>query len=85
MVIRYTTHAREGFEECATLGFIVTPAHVEEVITSPDRVDTVSCYPQTVAQRWFDEKHVLRVVYRYECNYALVITLYIGRRKQYER
>jgi hypothetical protein len=85
MIIRYTIHGIESIEECVTLGFDVTRTLVELVLAQPDLIDAVSRYPQIIAQKRFDDAHVLRVVYRKEFNYVLVITVYIGRRKQYER
>ncbi len=85
MIIRYTHHARLSIQKTVARGFLVTDEIVAEVLCVPDMVDVVSRFPETVAQRRFDDAHVLRVVYRKEFNYALVITVYIGRRKQYER
>ncbi len=85
MIIRYTTHAQESIQETNLLGFCVTQVLIQKVLESPERVDTASRHPQIIAQRPIDEFHVLRVVYRCEFNYILVITTYVGRRKQYER
>jgi hypothetical protein len=82
MPVRFTQHAREKFEILARHNFVVTEAQVVEALTSPDKVDTDR--EPMVAQKVFDEKHVLRVVFRVEGDDKVIITFYPGRRQRYE-
>ena len=84
MIVRYTIHALKNLTENDHTAFGITETLIESVMENPERED-YSRRGQIIAQRSIDEKHVLRVVYKCEFNYALVITSYVGRRKQYER
>ncbi len=82
MAVRFTQHARDKFEILARHKFEVTEAQVIEALTSPDKIETEREPP--VAQKAFDEKRVLRVVFRIEGDDKVVITFYPGRRQRYE-
>lgn len=82
MAIRFTQHAREKFEVLARHSFVVSEAQVIDVLLSPDTIDYDRVPP--VAQKGFDERHVLRVVFRIEGDDTVVVTFYPGRRRQYE-
>ena len=82
MAIRFTAHAREKFEVLARHKFVVTEAQVIDVLNSPDKTETDR--DPSVAQKGFDETHVLRVVFRIEGDDKVVITFYPGRRHRYE-
>ncbi len=82
MAVRFTQHAREKFEILARHSFAVTEAQVIEAVIAPDRIETDRDPP--VAQKGFDEQHVLRVVFRVEGDNKVVITFYPGRRQRYE-
>jgi len=79
MAIRFTRHAREKFETLARHKFAVTEAQMIDTLNSPDKIET-GRNPQ-VAQKGFDEEHVLRVVFRVEGDDKVVITFYPGRRR----
>jgi hypothetical protein len=55
---------------------------VIEALEAPDEIDFDRDPP--IAQKKFDERHVLRVVFRTEGEDKVVITFYPGRRRQYE-
>jgi hypothetical protein len=82
MAVRFTQHARDKFEILARHRFEVTEAQVSEALISPDKIETEG--EPLVAQKAFDEKHVLRVVFRVEGEDRVVITFYPGRRRRYE-
>ncbi len=82
MAIRFTKHARAKFEVLARHGFVVTEAQVADALSSPDAIDFDQDPP--IAQKRFDEDHVLRVVFRLEGDDRVVITFYPGRRQRYE-
>lgn len=82
MAVRFTQHAREKFEILARHKFVVTEAQVINTVNAPDKVETDQDPP--VAQKGFDAKHVLRVVFRIEGDDKVIITFYPGRRQRYE-
>ena len=82
MAVRFTQHARDKFEMLARHKFAVTEAQVIAALESPDKVET-DLSPH-VAQKGFDQDHVLHVVFRTEGEDKIVITFYPGRRKRYE-
>ncbi len=82
MAVRFTQHAREKFDILARHKFMVTEAQIIDALTSPDKIETDR--EPYVAQKAFDEKHVLRVVFRTEGNDKIVITFYPGRKQRYE-
>ncbi|MBI3363163.1 MAG: DUF4258 domain-containing protein [Chloroflexi bacterium] len=82
MAIRFSRHAREKFEILARHKFVVTEAQVIDTLNSPDKVETDRDPP--VAQKTFDERHVLRVVFRVEGEDKVVVTFYPVRRQRYE-
>jgi len=82
MAVRFTRHAREKFDILAEHKFVVTEAQIIDTVNSPDIVETDR--DLSIAQKGFDEKHVLRVVFRVENDDKVIITFYPGRRRQYE-
>jgi hypothetical protein len=64
-------------------GFIVTKTQVGEVIKNPDHIDKDSDYPKIIVSKDFDEKHVLRVVYKVSGDIIKVITLYPAEKGRY--
>jgi len=67
-----------------THGLEIGEDMVKEAITSPDKIDK-GYLGRQIAQKKLDENHVLRVVYEDRPDEILVITLYPGRRKRYEK
>ena len=84
MKVRFTKHAQDKFILLERHGVLVTEAQVLTVLQNPDMLDSESRAPLIVAQGPFDERRVLRVVYRVEYATMVVVTFYPGRRSQYE-
>ena len=80
----FTKHAREKFVILARHGVRVTEKIVRDAIERPKKIDC-SRLPLLIAQIAFDERRVLRVVYRQEGAVQTIITFYPGRRSQYEK
>ena len=57
---------------------------VEENIRNNDTID-VGYKERLIAQKGFDEMHVLRVVYESRPDKHYVVTVYPGRRSRYEK
>ena len=47
-------------------GFTVNKKDIKKVIDNPDHVDSVSDAPNIIVSKDFDQKHILRVVYKIE-------------------
>lgn len=83
MKIIFGPHAEEKFRLFAERGFPVSKDQVLDCVKNPDRIDE-GYRGRKVAQKGFDEDHVLRVVYLEVAETRRVITFYPGRRERYE-
>ncbi len=84
MTIVFTKHAENKFAVLRRHKFVVKRHQVLRAVTDPERID----YSRTlliVAQRSFDSRRVLRVVYKQEGEVVKIITFYPGRKSQYEK
>lgn len=45
-------------------GFTVTQYQIKDLIKNPEHIDRESDAPKIIVSREFDEKHILRVVYK---------------------
>lgn len=80
--IRFTEHAKTKIALLKRHGFHVDSAFIEDCIKSPDKVQS-GYGERKIAQKAYDEAHVLRVVYEERGGEILVITVYPGRRSRY--
>ena len=64
-------------------GFFITVKQIKEVITNPDHLDNESDRPKIIASKSFDEKHILRVVYKLENGIIKTITIYPAEKGRY--
>jgi len=62
--------------------FNITAKKVKQTVQNPVKIDERND-GTLIATTLFDEKHILRVVYRQEDDIMIVITMYPGRRKAY--
>ena len=83
MHFRYTKHARGKFQKVKEAGYSINRKQVEQTILLPKKSEGKPD-GTIIAMDLLDEKHVLRVVYRYENDIIIIITFYPGRRKAYE-
>lgn len=82
--IKYSDHAIDKINLLKKHGFFVKRSFVENAINEPERKDP-GYKDRYVVQRVFDEDHVMRVVCEEYPDYILVITIYPGKRKRYEK
>jgi len=82
--IIFTKHAEGKFETLRKHALIIARHRVLKTVTDPERLD-LSRAPLIIAQRDFDKRHVLRVVYKQQGNVIKIITFYPGRKSQYEK
>jgi len=83
-MIIFTKHAKDKFEILKRHKFYISEKQVLETIEKPDLIDYTRA-PILIAQRKFDKKHVLRVVYKKESQVIKIITFYPGRKEQYAK
>jgi hypothetical protein len=82
--IEFSPHSLLKIEILKAHGVSVTKEIVEDVVKNPDRIDT-GYKKRLIAQKVFDDTHVLRVVYEVLQGKNYVITVYPGRRSRYEK
>jgi len=82
--IEFSSHSLLKIEILKAHGISLTREIVEDVIKNPDRID-VGYEERLIAQKGFDDTHVLRVIYETLPDKIYVITLYPGRRSRYEK
>ena len=75
MVIYFTKYAKDKFGILTDHGCVVERARVEEAVKAPDAVDE-SKAPLFTSRKDFDEKRLLKVVYKKEAGAAKIITFY---------
>lgn len=84
MKIKFTRHAAiDKFEEFKQHKFRLTENNVIEVIKNPDHIDKESDKPKIIVSKSFDERHILRVVYKLESGIIKVITFYPAEKGRY--
>ena len=83
-MIYFTKHAKEKFDILRRHNFFISKEQVIKTITDYEKIDD-SRLPLLIAQRKFDNTHVLRVVYKKEGDLIKVITFYPGRSKKYRQ
>ena len=81
--VRFTSHALDKLEEERDRGFNVSKGLVIEIVRRPYQVVSARV-GRKFAQAPMDERHLLRVLFEEEEDGLVIITLYIGARKQYE-
>lgn len=64
-------------------GFEVNIKTIENVIKNPKHLDKESDFPNIIASRTFDQKHILRVVFRKEHDIIKIITFYPAEKGRY--
>lgn len=84
MSVYFTRYAQEKFETLARHEVAITRDQVIDAVTTPDIIDD-SHPPLLIAQKSFDDDHVLRVVYKHTSNTKMIITFYPGKKSLYEK
>ncbi len=81
--IVFSQHAQVKQLVLAEHGFRITEERVRDCIETPELIQEGhgECM---IAQRGFDSRHVLRVVYEEQENAIIVVTTYPGRKERYE-
>ena len=81
--IRITNHALDKLREERERGFEVDQQLAIEILLSPNQV-LPARDERMFAQSPIDERHLLRVLFEEEPEGLVIITVYVGSRRQYE-
>lgn len=82
--IEFSPHSLLKIEILRSHGIDVSKEIVENVVREPDRIDK-GYKDRLIAQKGFNDTHVLRVVYESLPDKVYVINVYPGRRSRYEK
>jgi hypothetical protein len=82
--IEFSFHSLVNIEMLKSHGVNISKKIVEDIIRFPDKTE-VGYKGRSIAQKGFDETHVLRVVYETKPEKIWVVTVYPGRRSRYEK
>lgn len=84
MKIIFSSHAlRDKFPLLRKHGFNLTRKDIKTIVKNPDHLDETSDYPKIIASKDFDERHILRVVYKLEDGIIKIITFYPAEKGRY--
>jgi len=81
--IRFTNHALDEIREERERGFDVSEELAMEILLSPSQL-VPARGRRMFAQAPIDERHLLRVLFEEEERGLVIITVYVGARRQYE-
>jgi hypothetical protein len=82
--IEFSFHSLVKIEILKSHGVNISKEIVEDIIRFPDKTE-VGYKGRSIAQKGFDETHVLRVVYETKPEKIWVVTVYPGRKSRYEK
>ena len=81
--IRFTDHAIDKIKQERERGFEVDQHLAMEILLHPNQVLPARA-GRIFAQSPIDERHLLRVLFEEEPEELVIITVYVGSRRQYE-
>jgi hypothetical protein len=82
--IEFSFHSLVKIEILKSHGVNISKEIVGDIIRFPDKTE-VGYKGRSIAQKGFDETHVLRVVYETKPEKIWVVTVYPGRKSRYEK
>lgn len=82
--VRFSKHSEEKLQILITHEFPITKQLVIDALRNPDKIEEKEDQKK-IAQKSFNQKLVIRVVYQDFAAFILVITLYPGRKNRYEK
>ncbi|KFD40552.1 hypothetical protein HX99_01110 [Peptococcaceae bacterium SCADC1_2_3] len=83
-VIDFSVHLLLKIEILKSHDINISKEIIEDIVRFPDKIE-MGYKGRQIAQKGFDETHVLRVIYETKPEKILVITVYPGRRSRYEK
>ncbi|MBI2470827.1 MAG: DUF4258 domain-containing protein [Planctomycetes bacterium] len=82
--IEFSPHSLLKIEMLRAHGINVSKEIVEDIVRNPDKIGK-GYKERLIAQKGFDDTHVLRVVYESKLEKTYVVTVYPGRMSRYEK
>jgi len=82
--VNFTNHACLKIDLLKKHGVEIEEDFIRKTVIEPDNIEK-GYKGRLIAQKELDEDHVLRVVYEEEADKIIIITLYPGRKKRYEK
>ena len=83
MKIAFTKHADNNFKRFKKSKINIPRKLVLETVNNPDHTDKNSDKPKIIASKDFNNRLVLRVVYKQEYAIITVITFYLAKKGRY--
>ena len=84
MKIKHSSHIiRDKLPLLKKQGFKITLKQIEDIVKNPDHLDKESDIPKIIVSKEFDERHILRVVYKIENGIIKTITVYPAEKGRY--
>lgn len=84
MKIIFTKHATQKLLKPVKKGLKLSKEDITNTVKNPDQVDYEIDYPKIIAIKDYDQRHVIRVVFRRNSDIITVITFYPARQGRYE-
>ncbi len=83
MKITFTKHSIKKFKDFAKLKIKISRNHIRKALKNPQHTDPFFDYPNKINSIIFDEKRILRVVYREENDTIIIVTFYPAKKGRY--
>lgn len=84
MKLKHSSHIiRDKIPLLKKQGFNIALEQIEDIVNNPDHLDKESDAPKIIVSKDFDERHILRVVYRVEGGIIKTITIYPAEKGRY--
>lgn len=81
--IAFTKHALNKINILKSHGFTLSKKKIIETLLAYDNLDKISDEPNLIVSKSFDDKHILRVVYKIEDDIIKIITFYPAEKGRY--
>ena len=82
--IEFSKHALLKISVLEAHGIKISKEMIEDVVLFPDKTEK-GYKDRLIAQKRYNDEHVLRVVYEKHPERIFIITVYPGRRSRYEK
>lgn len=83
MKIVFTKHAFNNFKKFRKYKITILKKSVIEAVKYPENIDNVSDKPKTIASKNFNNRLILRVVYKKAYGIITIITFYVAKKGRY--
>lgn len=85
MKIIFTKHAIKKLLTQKEGGIKLLEKDILNTLKKPDRIDSEIDYPKMIAIKNYDQKHIIRAVFKENSGIITLITFYPARKGRYEK